>query len=125
MWAIFHILAKPHKAKKEKLMGEIKYYNELSEIAIHLGDSEAYHALQASIRGIYFDMLAASFLETFSLLLPHFIIMWLLSIRFSQISIFGLRLGVIIYYPLAVLMYFIGKRVFNKFNGNASKVGNR
>lgn len=118
MWSLFKILSKPHKNKKEKLMAEIKHYNELSDTAIHLGDIEAYHALQDRIRTIYFEMLAASFLETFSLLVPHFLIIWLLSLKFKQINIFGMTLEVIIYYPLAIIAYFISKKIFKKFTTN-------
>lgn len=121
MWSIFKRLGKPHKDKKERLMAEIKHYNELSDTAIRLGDREAYHALQDRIRGIYFEMLASSFLETFSLLVPHFLIMWLLSLRFKQINIFGMTIEVIFYYPLAIIAYFVGKKIFNKFNTSPNR----
>jgi len=121
MWSIFKKLSKPHKDKKEKLMAEIKHYNELSDTAIRLGDGEAYHALQAKIREIYFEMLAASFLETFSLIAPHFLIIWLLSLKFKQINIFGITLEVIFYYPLAIILYYVCKKIFNKSKTNLSR----
>lgn len=115
MWAVFDLLSKPHREKKERLMAEIKHYNELSDTALALADREAYYALQARIREIYFEMLAASFLETFSLLVPHFIIIWLLSLKFKQINIFGMTLEVIIYYPLGVILYCLAKKLLKKF----------
>lgn len=104
----------PHKEKKEKLAAEIKHYNELSSTAMYMGDSEAYYALQDRIRNIYFEMLTASFLETITLLVPHFIIMWLLSLKFRYINILGIELEVIFYYPLIILIYYLSKRFYKK-----------
>ncbi|MEG6616053.1 hypothetical protein V6C27_06380 [Peptococcaceae bacterium 1198_IL3148] len=113
-FSVIDKLKQPHREKKEKLLAEIKKYNELSESALQMGDGEAYHALQERIREIYFEMLAASVLESLTSLVPHFIIMWLLSLKFRQITIFDITLEVIIYYPLAIIIYLVAKKLVKK-----------
>jgi ABC-type multidrug transport system fused ATPase/permease subunit len=113
-FSVFDRLKKPHREKKEKLLNEIKNYNELSETAMLLGDREAYQALQERNKEAYFEMLAASILESITSLVPHFVIMWLLSLKFKQISVFGFTLEVIVYYPLAIIIYLVIKKLVNQ-----------
>ncbi len=108
----------PHKKKKERLLEELKHYNELSEMAVKLGDADAYQALQVRIKDTYWEMMSASFLDAFIYLLPHVLIISLLSIKFRTIHILGLNIDVLLYYVLAIILFKVGKKVYVKFTVN-------
>ncbi len=106
----------PHKHKKEKLLEDIKRYNQLSNDAVELGDYEAYRAVQSKMKEAYLEFLAASFCDSMIFILPHVLIMWLLSLKYRYISFGDIKIEVIVWYPLCILMYYIGKKVFCKYN---------
>ncbi|WP_031515237.1 hypothetical protein [Desulfofalx alkaliphila] len=105
----------PHKLKKERLVSELRHYNELSTTALQLGDYESYQAVQSKIRDTFWELMAASFCDAMLFILPHVIIMWLLSIKFKHIYLFGAQIEIIIWYPLLVLMCYLGKGMLKRY----------
>lgn len=87
-------------------------------MAVKLGDADAYQALQVRIKDTYWEMMSASFLDAFIYLLPHVLIISLLSIKFRTIHILGLNIDVLLYYVLAIILFKVGKKVYVKFTVN-------
>lgn len=108
------IFKNPHKAKKERLLEELEHYNDLSRTAVEIGDYDAYKAIQMQIRDKYWELLSTSMCDALVFILPHVIIMWLLSLKFRYITVFGVNIEVIIWYPSCVIVYYIVKTVVNK-----------
>lgn len=104
-------LKAPYKKKMEGLKSRYKDLNDLSQVAVEIGDEAAYHSLQSEMKEVFFEIFSLSIVEGIYWLLPHVLLMAALSIRFNVITLFGREIGIYIWYPvLAILVYLIRKR---------------
>ncbi|ACV63681.1 hypothetical protein Dtox_2925 [Desulfofarcimen acetoxidans DSM 771] len=95
----------PHTKKVMELKTQLKSYQELSSTAYTLGEVEAYKAVQSLYKETYMELLAISFCENLYSLLPHILCIWLLSFIFSEIIIGSYRIGILLWYPAAIILY--------------------
>lgn len=113
-------LLHPHRAKQAELMARIKELRELSVIATDAGMPEMYQSLNREANELLMEYFVLSFLEGIRFLLPHVVAIWLLSIKFSIITLpvslpgIGNQIGIIAWYPLCAIAYYIGKKYFKK-----------
>lgn len=104
-------LKAPHRNKMEKLKSRYKDLNDLSQVAVEIGDEAAYRSLQSEVKEVFFDIFSLAIVEGLYSLLPHILLITVLSMRFNIITLFGREIGIYIWYPVcAILLYLIRKR---------------
>lgn len=108
-------LKAPHGKKMEKLKSRYKDLNDLSQVAVEIGDEAAYRSLQSEMKEVFFEIFSLSIIDGIYWLLPHVLFITVLSVRFSMISLFGREIGIYIWYPVcAIIVYLIRKRRINR-----------
>ncbi|WP_066639452.1 hypothetical protein [Desulfolucanica intricata] len=110
----------PHEIRVQELRVKLKKYQELAEDAYKLGDAEAYRAIETMIRETFMELMTASFCAGLYSLLPHIILIWLLSFLFGPIHVGNYQIGILLWYPAIVIpIYLIYKKLRNtKANKN-------
>ncbi|SHH51401.1 hypothetical protein SAMN02745177_02719, partial [Desulforamulus hydrothermalis Lam5 = DSM 18033] len=59
MLSILRFFKNPHRQKIEDLKKRYQELDELSSVAVIIGDGAAYHSLQSEMREVFFDYLTA------------------------------------------------------------------
>lgn len=104
-------LKAPHRNRMEKLKNRYKDLNDLSQVAVEIGDEAAYRSLQSEIKEVFFEIFSLTIVEGLYSLLPHILLITVLSLRFNIITLFGREIGIYIWYPVcAILLYVIRKK---------------
>lgn len=119
-------LLNPHKQKIESLKKKYKELDELSTAAIGLEDINAYHSLQNEMREVFFDYITAIFVDGLYTMLPHVLLIWLLSIKYRTITIpvVNYQVNIVIWYPLLYLLLYLSYKTVRKLLLN-SKVNRK
>lgn len=98
---ILKVLKDPHTEKVQLHKERYQELDALSNVAIEIGDGAAYRSLQSEMREVFFDYLTAIVVDSVYKLVPHVLIICLISLKWStvripltnwQISIFGIYL---------------------------------
>ncbi|WP_407305845.1 hypothetical protein [Desulfosporosinus sp. SB140] len=77
----------PHREKIQRLKGRYQELDELSNVAVEIGDTAAYKSLQVEMKEVFFDYLTAIVVDSVYKLVPHVLIIWLISLKWSSITI--------------------------------------
>lgn len=108
----------PNREKQEEIMKRLSEFKELSMIAAQLGDQATYRNLQIEANQMFMQYIVTVFFDSLCFLLPHFILMWILSINFRFIHLpfsipgLGSEIGIIVWYPvIAILAHVSYKRL--------------
>ena len=108
-------LKDPHRKKMEGLKSRYKDLNDLSQVAVEIGDEAAYRSLQLEMKEVFFEIFSFSIIDGLYWLLPHVLFITVLSLRFSMIHLFGREIGIYIWYPVcAIIVYLVRKRRINR-----------
>lgn len=103
-------LKAPHKEKMEELKKRYKDLNDLSQVAVEIGDGAAYQSLQTEMKEVFLEIFSLAIVEGLYALLPHVLLIALLSTRFNTITVLGQDVGIYIWYPVcAIILYLIRK----------------
>lgn len=84
---LIRFLKDPHAEKIGKLKGRYEELEDLSKIAIEIGNEAAYKSLQTEMREVFFDYLTAIVVDSVYKLVPHVLIIWLISLKWPNITI--------------------------------------
>ncbi|WP_104373373.1 hypothetical protein [Desulfocucumis palustris] len=120
IFALAKNLLHPHREKQERLMSRIKELRELSSIASEAGMHSMYQSLNKEANELFMEYLVLCFLDGMSFLLPHAVILWLLSIKFSTLALpvslpwVGNQIGIIVLYPLCAVAFYAGRGYYRK-----------
>lgn len=123
----FQKLLHPYSDKQEETMSRIKELKELSVIATEAGMPGMYQSLNREANELLMQYLVYAFFDGIRFLLPHVVAIWLLSIKFSIINLplslpgIGNQIGIIAWYPLCVIGYYIGKKYMKKKRAAADR----
>ncbi|MEW6698106.1 MAG: hypothetical protein ACOY35_00770 [Bacillota bacterium] len=106
---LFNYLRNPHGHKIEQHKKRYQELDELSNVAVQIGDAAAYRSLQAEMREVFFDYLTAVAVNTIYNLIPHVLIIWLISLVVPTITIplVNWEIHIFAAYLLAYLTYFL------------------
>ncbi|WP_088226020.1 hypothetical protein [Desulfosporosinus sp. FKB] len=127
MLAGFEIIDKvlhPHRKKQDKLMARMVEYRELASLAYEHDNKDMYTLLQRELNEMFCEYLSWSFLDGIGFLIPHFFIMGFISLWLPyftlpfDLPVIGNHVSVIIWYPLVMIAYYVGRRLLRKFSGS-------
>lgn len=106
---LFKYLRNPHGERIEQHKKKYQELDELSNVAVQIGDAAAYRSLQAEMREVFFDYLTAVAVNTIYNLIPHVLIIWLISLVVPTITIplVNWEIHIFAAYLLAYLTYFL------------------
>ncbi|KLU65752.1 hypothetical protein DEAC_c23820 [Desulfosporosinus acididurans] len=125
---IFDKLLHPHRKKQEKLMSRMIEYRELSSIALENENQGMYSLLQRELNEMFCEYLTWSFLDGIGFLIPHVLIMGLISIWWPyfalpfKLPVIDNHAYVIVWYPLIIIIYYVGHRLLRRNTGSMFKL---
>lgn len=114
----------PHRKKQEKLMSRMVEYRELASLAYENENQAMYSLLQRELNEMFCEYLTWAFLDGIGFLIPHVFIMGLISLWLPyftlpfNLPLIGNHAYVIVWYPLVMIIYYIGRRLQRKIAGN-------
>ncbi|MCL5780944.1 MAG: hypothetical protein M1119_08620 [Firmicutes bacterium] len=114
----------PHGRKIQKLKERYQELDELSDVAVKIGDASAYRSLQSEMREVFFDYLTAVVVDSIYHLVPHVLIIWLISMVVPVISIpiINRQVSIFVAYLMAYLAFYVGKAIIKSIK---SKLGHK
>ncbi|AEF94787.1 hypothetical protein Desca_1946 [Desulfotomaculum nigrificans CO-1-SRB] len=102
-------LKDPHAKEIQKLKDRYQELDELSNVAVEIGDVAAYTSLQSEMREVFFDYLTAVVVDSIYHLIPHVLILWLISLKWPIITIpvFHWQINIFVAYMLGYLGFYL------------------
>ena len=104
-------LKDPHSEKINQHKGRYEELDDLSNVAIEIGNEAAYKSLQAEMREVFFDYLTAILVDSIYKLVPHVLIIWLISLKWPSITvpIVNWQVNILGAYLLLYVLFHIGQ----------------
>lgn len=118
---LLKFLRDPHAKRVQQHKGRYQELDELSNVALEIGDKMAYKSLQAEMREVFFDYLTAIVVDSIYKLVPHFLIICLISLKWKSITIpiVNWQVNILAAYLLSYILFHIGqllaKQIKKKF----------
>ena len=108
---LVRFLKDPHAKKVSQLKGRYEELDDLSNVAVEIGNAAAYKSLQAEMREVFFDYLTAIVVDSIYKLVPHVLIIWLISLKWQSITvpIVNWQVNILGAYLLSYILVQIGK----------------
>lgn len=106
---LLKFLRDPHARRVQKHRGRYQELDELSNVALEIGDKTAYRSLQTEMREVFFDYLTAVVVDSIYKLVPHFIIISLISLKWNSITvpIVNWQVNILAAYLLSYIIFHI------------------
>jgi len=104
-------LKDPHTKRVQHYKERYQELDELSDVAVDIGDAVAYKSLQAEMREVFFDYLTAVVVDSIYRLVPHVLIICLISLKWPNITIPFVNWQVSIFgaYLVTYILFYVGK----------------
>ncbi|KGK81258.1 hypothetical protein DP73_21510 [Desulfosporosinus sp. HMP52] len=84
---LIQYLKDPHTKKVQHFKERYQELDELSEVAVQIGDALAYKSLQTEMKEVFFDYLTAVVVDSIYKIAPHVLIIWIISLKWPNITI--------------------------------------
>lgn len=84
---LLRFLKDPHAEKISQHKGRYEELQDLSNIAVEIGNAAAYKSLQIEMKEVFFDYLTAIVVDSIYKLVPHVLIIWLISLKWPSITV--------------------------------------
>lgn len=106
-------LRDPHAKKAKELKDQYQELDELSNVAVEIGDVAAYRSLQSEMREVFFDYLTAVVVDSIYHMVPYVLIIWLISLKWNSITVpfINKEVDVFAAYLFAYMVYHLGKMI--------------
>ncbi|GAB6156204.1 hypothetical protein JCM17380_49560 [Desulfosporosinus burensis] len=104
-------LKDPHAKRVQQHKGRYQELDDLSNIAIEIGDEMAYKSLQSELREVFFDYTTAIVVDSIYKLVPHVLIIWLISLKWPTITVpfVDWKVNILGFYLLSYMIFHLGK----------------
>lgn len=118
-------LKDPHTKKVQHYKERYQELDELSDVAVDIGDAEAYKSLQTEMREVFFDYLTAVVVDSIYKLVPHVLIILLISLRWPTITIpfVSWQVSIIGAYLVMYILFHLGKSLIKLIKSKLDKFG--
>lgn len=122
---LIKFLKDPHSKKVQHYKGRYQELDALSNVAIEIGDAAAYKSLQAEMKEVFFDYLTSVAVDSIYKLVPHVLIIWLISLKWPYVTIpfVNWQLGILGLYLGTYFLFHIGKSLAKPIKSILCKVG--
>ena len=109
--SLLKALKDPHGKKIKRLKKQYQELDELSNVAVEIGDVAAYRSLQTEMREVFFDYLTAIAVDAIYSLLPHILIIWLISMKWKTITlpVVDWEIHIFAAYLMAYVLFYFAK----------------
>ena len=118
-------LKDPHTEKIQKFKEQYQELDELSDVSVQIGDAIAYKSLQAEMKEVFFDYLTAVAIDSIYKLVPHVLIIWVISLKWPNITIpfVNWQVGILGAYLVVYFLFHIGKWLVKPIKTKLCKLG--
>lgn len=118
-------LKDPHTKKVQHYKGRYQELDDLSNVAIEIGDEAAYKSLQSEMREVFFDYSTALVVDSMYKLVPHVLIIWIISLKWPSITvpIIDWKVNILGFYLLTYLIFHVGKLLVKPISDALYKLG--
>ena len=108
---LVRFLKDPHAEKVSHLKGRYEELDDLSNVAVEIGNAVAYKSLQEEMKEVFFDYLTAIVVDSIYKLVPHVLIIWLISLKWPSITvpIVNWHVNILGAYLLLYVLFHIGQ----------------
>ena len=115
----------PHTGKIQKFKDQYQELDELSNVSVQIGDVVAYKSLQAEMKEVFFDYLTAVAVDSIYKLVPHVLIIWVISLKWPNITIpfLNWQVSILGAYLVAYFVLNVGKWIVKPIKNRLSKSG--
>ena len=122
---LFKFLKDPHTEKVQQLKDRYQELDDLSNVAVEIGNGAVYKSLQTEMKEVFFDYLTAIVVDSVYKLVPHVLIIWIISLKWHNITvpIINWQVNILGAYLLAYLIYNLGHLLANPIRSKLSKLG--
>lgn len=117
-------LRDPHTKRVQHYKGRYQELDDLSNVAVEIGDEMAYKSLQLELREVFFDYSTAIVVDSMYKLVPHVLIIWIISLKWPSITvpIVDWKVNILGFYLLTYLIFHVGKLLVKPIRNALSKV---
>jgi len=118
-------LKDPHTKKVQHYKERYQELDDLSNVAVEIGDAAAYKSLQAEMREVFFDYLTAVVVDSIYSLVPHVLILCVISLKWPTITIPFVNWEVSIFgaYLVLYILFHVGKWLAKPVKSRLYKMG--
>ncbi|MDP4160560.1 MAG: hypothetical protein Q8911_12520, partial [Bacillota bacterium] len=97
--------------------------DELSNVAVEIEDAVAYRSIQVEMKEVFFDYLTAVVVDSVYKLVPHVLIIWVISLRWQNITvpIVNWKVNILAAYLLSYFIFNLGQLLINPIRAWLSK----
>ena len=122
---LLKFLRNPHREKIEKLKVRYQGLDELSNVAVEIDDVVAYRSLQKEMREVFYDYLTAVVVDSVYNLVPHVLIIWVISLKWQSITvpIVNWQVNILAAYLLSYLIFNVSKLLSDPIKSGLAKIG--
>ncbi len=122
---LLKFLRNPHRAKIERLKVNYQELDDLSNVAVEIEDAVAYKSLQKEMREVFFDYLTAIVVDSVYKLVPHVLIIWVISLKWQSITvpIVNWKVNILVAYLLSYLIFNVSQLLSDPIKSGLSKIG--
>jgi hypothetical protein len=108
---LMRFLKDPHAERITKHKVRYEELQDLSNVAVEIGNEGAYKSLQVEMREVFFDYLTAIMVDSIYKLVPHVLIIWVISLKWQSITvpIVNWEVSILATYILSYILFQIGK----------------
>lgn len=108
---LWEFLKDPHVEKIQQLKERYQELEDLSNVAIEIGNAPAYKSVQMEMKEVFFDYLTALVVDSIYKLVPHVLIIWLISLKWQSVTvpIVNWQVNILGAYLLAYVLFHIGQ----------------
>lgn len=103
---LFH----PNRAKQEEIQNRLKEMQELSKIALEIGNKQIYKSLQIEMNELFMKYLTYAFFDGLRFIVPHLFLLAIITskVRFIYLPVdlplLGNEIGIVLLYPVMAIM---------------------
>lgn len=121
---LMKLLKNPHAQKIQQLKERYQELDDLSNVAVEIGNAAAYKSLQTEMKEVFFDYLTAIVVDSVCKLVPHILIVWTISLKWQSITvpILNWKASILGVYLLLYLIYSVGNLLANPIKSRLSKL---
>jgi len=118
-------LKDPHTKKVQQYKERYQELDALSQVAVEIGDAVAYKSLEVEMREVFFDYLTAVAIDSIYRLVPHVLIIWLISLKWPNITIpfVDWQVSILGAYLVTYILFHVGKWLVKPIKSRLYKLG--
>ena len=110
---LLKFLKDPHTEKIKQLKERSQELDDLSNVAVEIGNAAVYKSLQTEMKEVFFDYLTAVLVDSVYRLVPHVLIIWVISLKWQSVTVPLVNWKVSIFgvYLLMYLIFHVGQMI--------------